>query len=472
MERYKIYGPPGTGKTTFLLNLLEQEFTHVHPTDCAFVSFTRKGTYEGVQRAVEKFNLSQKDLRYFKTIHALCFAEVGARRYDMLQRFHYKQFSEAMGMRFLGFYTEDLVSNNDQYLFAEQLERNNQSSAEVFTRDMSIKKLQWVKANYRQFKKQLGVIDFTDLLERYLAEGAPLPVKVAFIDEAQDLTALQWNVVRKMFSNVARLYIAGDDDQAIYEWSGADVNSFLQFDGKPTVLSKSYRLPKSIHQYATCIANEIGTRQEKVFSDNGFEGDVRITTSLNDIELDPNESSLILSRNNCFLKTAAENLQESGVVYNHKGKCSVDMKTINAIRKYEDYRKGTVEKKDITLYASYFKTLEYTERPWFLVLNKDIEEINYYRALFANKTPLDKPTVELETIHSAKGSESDHVVLLMNVTSRVYNNLQTNPDSELRCLYVGATRAKKKLTIKLSDSRHGFPNLPHMQELLTQTYGA
>jgi len=458
MESFKIFGPPGTGKTTFLLSLLEKEFKTVSPDKCAFVSFTKKGTYEGVQRAIDKFDLHQKELKYFKTIHALCFAEVGAKRYDMLQRFHYKQFGEAMGMRFLGYYTEDLVSNNDQYLFAEQLERNNETVAKEFTRDLNTKKLDWVKLNYRQFKKQLGVIDFTDLLVKYLEESKPLDVKVAFIDEAQDLTTLQWNVAEKMFQNVERLYIAGDDDQAIYEWSGADIKRFLDFKGKTHVLSKSYRLPSSIHTYAAAVSQGIQKRQEKKFTDNGTEGQVRVTTSWKDIDINPEESTLILSRNNCFLSDSKKELQDRGALFTHKGKHSVETRTFTAIKKYTDYSRGTAERKDVMLYSSYFKTLDEPEKPWYLTLNKDAEEVNYYRNLIANKTDLEKTTIDLETIHSAKGSESDHVILMLDVTNRVFRNLQNSPDSELRCLYVGVTRAKKRLTLKLSNARYSFPH--------------
>lgn len=457
MERFKIYGPPGTGKTTYLLSLLEKELQKVKPYECAFVSFTKKGTYEGVSRAVAKFELPPKDLKYFKTIHALCFAELGVHKYDMLQRIHYKQFGDAMGMRFLGYYTEELVCNNDQYLFAEQLERNNERAYVDFTRDLSVKKLEWVKLNYNQFKRQIGVIDFTDLLVRYLKEGSPLPVKVAFVDEAQDLTTLQWKVVEKMFKNVERIYVAGDDDQAIYEWSGADVNKFLHYKGATTILSKSYRLPKAIHGYATNVAKEITTRQAKTFEDNGSQGTLTITTSWKDIALNPEEETLILSRNNCFLKSAETELQERGTVYTKKGAISVEPKVVAAIKKYTDYTKGLILRKDIALYENYFKTIDDRSKPWFAVLNRELEEINYYRMLTAKRTPLDKPTAALETIHGAKGSESDHVILITDVTNRVFKNFQSNPDSELRCLYVGATRAKKKLTLVLPTARYGFP---------------
>ena len=67
------------------------------------------------------------------------------------------------------------------------------------------------------------------------------------VDEAQDLTPLQWDMVVKMSEGVERVYIAGDDDQAIYEWNGADVTLFQTFPGKSLVLKKSVRLNKNIH---------------------------------------------------------------------------------------------------------------------------------------------------------------------------------------------------------------------------------
>lgn len=461
MQQYKIFGPPGTGKTTYLLNLLEEEFKRVHPTECAFVSFTRKGTYEGVERAMAKFNLERAELQYFKTIHALCFAQMGARKYDMIQRYHYKQFSEATGLKFLGYYTEELKSGNDQYLFAEQLYRNNSKAYEKFVNDLNVKKLQWVIANYRKFKKQLGLIDFTDLLEQYRDTGKSLPVKVAFIDEAQDLTTLQWEVVHKMFSACERLYIAGDDDQAIYEWSGADVKLFLQHPGKITTLSKSYRLPAAIHNYAIDVSKHIDYRQDKQFLNNGNEGVVEYATSLKDIDF--SENTLILSRNNSYLNTAEETLKENAVVYTRKEEKSIDKKILSAIRKYEDWRNNKCTEQDMNLYRLYYKETN-KEKPWYDILNANKEDINYYRGLLATKTDFAaEPKVELATIHSSKGSERDHVVLIMDISARVAANLEHNRDAELRCLYVAVTRAKHKLTIVFSQSRHSFPHF-NLQE--------
>ena len=66
-----------------------------------------------------------------------------------------------------------------------------------------------------------------------------------FIDEAQDLSLLQWEMVRKIWSRAEKTYIAGDDDQAIFKWAGADVDHFIalkeEVDDIQT-LDQSYRI--------------------------------------------------------------------------------------------------------------------------------------------------------------------------------------------------------------------------------------
>ena len=47
---------------------------------------------------------------------------------------------------------------------------------------------------YEAYKEAYGVKDFFDCLIDYTVSGKPLPVKYGFIDEAQDLSTLQWKV--------------------------------------------------------------------------------------------------------------------------------------------------------------------------------------------------------------------------------------------------------------------------------------
>ena len=56
--------------------------------------------------------------------------------------------------------------------------------------------------------------------------------KAIFIDEAQDLSPLQWQLYDKLKEHCDQIYLAGDDDQAIYAWAGADVNRFIKEPAK------------------------------------------------------------------------------------------------------------------------------------------------------------------------------------------------------------------------------------------------
>ena len=83
----------------------------------------------------------------------------------------------------------------------------------------------------------------------FLKKKNPPPLKYLFVDEAQDLSAHQWQVI-DMIQEVAKpieTYIAGDDDQAIFRWAGADIEHFIAMaknDANTIIpLTQSYRIP-------------------------------------------------------------------------------------------------------------------------------------------------------------------------------------------------------------------------------------
>ena len=91
------------------------------------------------------------------------------------------------------------------------------------------------------------------LLEFNLRPDIWPEIEVLIVDEAQDLSLVQWNVIKNLTSKCKRAYIAGDDDQAIFKWAGADVNTFQSYPGDSIILNKSFRIPQSHHFVASEI---------------------------------------------------------------------------------------------------------------------------------------------------------------------------------------------------------------------------
>ena len=85
-----VLGPPGTGKTTTLLNLLEDYLKKTNPNRIGYFAFTQKAANEARERAMDRFNLSEDDLPYFRTLHSLAFRVLGLRKENVMQRRHYE----------------------------------------------------------------------------------------------------------------------------------------------------------------------------------------------------------------------------------------------------------------------------------------------------------------------------------------------------------------------------------------------
>ena len=65
---------------------------------------------------------------------------------------------------------------------------------------------------------------------------------------------MQWDMVT-IWDKTVDSYIAGDDDQAIFRWAGADVDS-ISTRFKFTI-TKSRRVPRKIHELASSIIGRV-----------------------------------------------------------------------------------------------------------------------------------------------------------------------------------------------------------------------
>lgn len=452
-----IFGPPGTGKTTKLLSILEKELETYSIENIAYVSFTREGVYQGKSRAKEKLDVPYNQMIYFRTLHSIAFKEIGMKRVDVIDKKMYKIFSDKMGMNFTGYYTEEFRHNDDRYLFFSILHRNNPKVAINYMYDMDETTLRFVQVNYKRFKQAYKIFDYTDMIELFIEKNKHLPVKVAIIDEAQDLTSLQWNMIWVAFRKADKIYIAGDDDQAIYEWSGADVEYFLKIKGDMEILNKSYRLPNRILNFSKSISSLITHRVNKHYEGLEKEGKIYFIENLEELNLEDGKTWMFLSRNRCFLNPIETFIREKGLVYKKNDELSIKQEDVKAINLYTKVSKTMImnDIENITL-KKYLKENIDLRKPWYESFKWDADKIMYYRDIIGKKTNIKECRIRIETIHSVKGDEADNVVVTTDVTKQVYYNLTFNGDSEHRVFYVACTRTKENLYILLGQNHYQY----------------
>lgn len=458
-----ILGSPGTGKTTELLRRVEVELAKGTPPDkIAFVSYTKKAADEAAARAMERFDLERSQLPYFRTIHSLCFRALHLSRDDVIDRNDLREIGRSLGIRFSGRgRIEDGPGgggvDGDQYLslisYAKAIRKPLEQTWNDVAPDMDWWRLSQVNDTLEKYKADAGKLDFDDMLFRYIRDGVgALPVDVAIIDEAQDNTANQWAVVRSAFSGCRAVLYAGDDDQAIYQWAGADVKAFLSLDAPGEVLGTSHRLPKAIWEYANSLALRIGERYKKDWAPANHSGSINMMPYFKDIDFSGAGSWMVLARNHFVLQEVISYFRSIGIAYRTVGGNSVRKDHLKAIILWERFRRGKeLSQEDMELS---FRFTDHGEdgkdrsnQYWHDALTGiSVVTREYYRSILrAGGRLQDAPVIYVGTIHSVKGGEADNVVLLSDVSSKTRASFEKNPDAEHRVFYVGATRAKKNL---------------------------
>jgi ATP-dependent exoDNAse (exonuclease V) beta subunit len=259
------------------------------------------------------------------------------------------------------------------------------------------------------------------------------------------------------FSCCKRIYIAGDDDQAIYQWSGADVGCFLDINGHKEILKESWRLPNNMVTFANKISSKIEQRVDKEYIGKKEDGTISYVNNLDEVHIRPNESYLCLARNNCYLPLYEEWLCRNIQPYQLKGEDYITAKDVEAIKVYEGIRKSRIM---TAVQEAKFSRLRKSDSPlsdpWYDAFNWDDNKILLARSLIADKRIGDPSLFNVSTIHSVKGGEADHVIVMTDITAPVKEQLETDPDSEHRVFYVAATRARKSITIVKPQTKYCY----------------
>jgi DNA helicase-2/ATP-dependent DNA helicase PcrA len=140
---------------------------------------------------------------------------------------------------------------------------------------------------YEEACKRAGVIDFAELLLRTLEllrdnqsllEHYQSRFKHLLVDEFQDTNTIQYALIRLLAGNNNKVFIVGDDDQAIYAWRGARVENIQLFqkhfkDAELVRLEQNYRSTTTILSAANALIDHNSDRMGKKLWTSGEDGE-------------------------------------------------------------------------------------------------------------------------------------------------------------------------------------------------------
>lgn len=332
-------------------------------------------------------------------------------------------------------------------------------------------------------------IDFADML--YLPVTANVPfdagADVVFVDELQDLDALQRRMVVSMARTGALFVGVGDTSQAIFGFRGADCDSMRKVRQETTAvelpLSICYRCPTSHIELARLVAPQIEARDGapvgllECYDGNGtlycvaphkhgFDCDcatVRLRRTLTASQFQPGD--LVLCRSKAPLVKAAYWLIRHGTACTVLGKdigkglvafidsfrvdgtadllAKVNRMTAQALSRAgeDDDVEDITDRRDVI--AAVADACE----------SNDVAELrDRLQHLFSDNTDR-ASVVTLSTIHRAKGAEADRVWWIDRQRLSLDKNFkhEWRREEEKSIIFVGSTRSRRELRFVCSE---------------------
>lgn len=523
----KVFGSAGTGKTMTLIAMYSKLLESSSIDRIPAIAFNKAVADEVALRTGKILNISKESLRknWTATFHGfarrLLIRKAGLNikvltPYDLTQQFSeflidYTSYTHHYLFQMIYF-----TINNYTLLEERQEKLTNEILYEYGEGDISYHssqdKINWNLKDYRQFLEKTNFCLTYQLFREFRFRLDPIPISFyellllvdktfnkidffdsVFIDEAQDLSPLQWKIVKKI---KGRIMLYGDDDQSIYGYRGANPKEFLEFPAYPVVLDTTFRFNTEYAQMLEHgLQRNIQYRQPKE----------NITGKGNDIDIDycspftiPFEKGVILSRTNKSIDKISEilksqfiphNIEKSDILDKTKNVFSEEIKKVFAFIDPENIENFAItitpfiRKKDLhysqlqpenrlqileRYYPQYIQIYEYIknvpipEKIQRLSISPD-KTLKKQAKLIINNIPhkyieqwikdIRNPQYTLATIHRIKGREWENVLINgFREGSMPLKRPNSNYEEEARITYVALSRTKNKIWLDNDDT--------------------
>lgn len=292
-----VIAGPGSGKTRVLTFKVAHLISKGVPEEeIMLLTFTNKAAKNMINRIETKIERETKILG--GTFHHV--ANMFLRKYAHLieYKFNYTIIDEADSVKLIKMILKEDYSDNKDLPRAETLHkiysysRNSMTSFRDYVEanlEGYLDEMKSIDEIYDKYKKRKrNMMDFDDILVNFFSILSSYPeilssikeqYKYIFVDEFQDTNKLQFEIIKKIYSEENNLFVVGDDCQSIYSFRAAEIRNILNFprvytNTKTYYLTDNYRSSKSIVSFVNeIIENNKFKFKKKLISKNQNEID-------------------------------------------------------------------------------------------------------------------------------------------------------------------------------------------------------
>ncbi|MFZ5969258.1 MAG: ATP-dependent helicase [Bacillota bacterium] len=281
---------PGSGKTTALLFRTYNLIAHagIKPQNILSLTFSRAAAKDMESRFVKTFGKHVNGKIRFSTIHAFS--------YNVLRNFYpriYGHNFEVLNDKKLKLLKEIYKEITGEIINEDKLDELDSaigyfknlliSPEEVDQYEVEIPCFKDIFIAYERYKRKNHLVDYDDMLtialwifenfERILEKYRSMYHFIQ-VDEAQDTSKVQYEIIKLLAMPNNNLFMVADDDQSIYGFRGADPKALLGFqeiyeNGQVYYMEENFRSSQDIIEASSkCIENNKNRYGKKMFTNN------------------------------------------------------------------------------------------------------------------------------------------------------------------------------------------------------------
>ena len=276
--KVRVIAGAGTGKTLVLVNRYAYLVTvlGIDPRNILCLTFTNKAAREMRSRLTDMFGIDIKD-SFVGTLHSFClnflrknYAQIGlSEGFTVMDRedcvdLAKEVLKEKRGAKsFVNEISDWKYSIKNDYITIINNARK-QGKGDSFSNP---------KCQFVCRQQEMNMADYDDLLlytRHILMSNTDIcqewsdKFDYIMVDEAQDCSIVDWNIINKLSFASGNLFVVGDPDQCIYQWRGAAPRYLVEF--KPdidVVLNENYRSTQNILNVANDVISHNNMRIPK-----------------------------------------------------------------------------------------------------------------------------------------------------------------------------------------------------------------